>query len=155
MILSQTTSHNSVSFFEMPVKIKFVGPNNQSETVILNHIQNNQEFIVDLPFYAPTNVIINPDKDIITKNESYTLGNDDFEKLSNAIQVSPNPVSDLLSIEKQGEFQIQSIDVFSVNGQKILKNVSSPIEVSHLSSGNYIAVIATDLGTFHKKFIKK
>lgn len=155
VILSQTTSHNSVSFFEMPVKIKFVGPNNQSETVILNHTQNNQEFIVELPFYAPTNVIINPDKDIITKNESYTLGNDDFEKLSNAIQVSPNPVSDLLTIEKQGEFQIQSIDVFSVNGQKILKNVSWPIEVSHLSSGNYIAVIATDLGTFHKKFIKK
>lgn len=155
VILSQTTSHNSISFFEMPVKIKFVGPNNQSETVILNHTQNNQEFVVDLPFYAPTNVIINPDKDIITKNESYTLGNDDFEKLSNAIQVSPNPVSDLLTIEKQGEFQIQSIDVFSVNGQKILKNVSSPIEVSHLSSGNYIAVIATDLGTFHKKFIKK
>ncbi len=155
VILSQTTSHNSVSFFEMPVKIKFVGPNNQSETVILNHTQNNQEFIVELPFYAPTNVIINPDKDIITKNESYTLGNDDFEKLSNAIQVSPNPVSDLLTIEKQGEFEIQSIDVFSVNGQKILKNVSWPIEVSHLSSGNYIAVIATDLGTFHKKFIKK
>ena len=155
VILSQTTSHNSISFFEMPVKIKFVGPNNQSETVILNHTQNNQEFVVDLPFYAPTNVIINPDKDIITKNESYTLGNDDFEKLSNAIQVSPNPVSDLLTIEKQGEFEIQSIDVFSVNGQKILKNVSSPIEVSHLSSGNYIAVIATDLGTFHKKFIKK
>lgn len=153
--LSQTTSHNSVLFFEMPVKIKFVGPNNQSETVVLNHTQNNQEFIVDLPFYAPTNVIINPDKDIITKNESYTLGNDNFDKLSNAIQVSPNPVKDLLTIEQQGDFEIKSIDVFSVNGQKVLKKVSNPVEVSQLSSGNYIAVIATDLGTFHKKFIKK
>lgn len=155
VVLSQTTSHDSVSFFEMPVKIRFVGPNDQSETVILNHTQNNQEFVVDLPFYAPTNVIINPDKDIITKNETYTLGNDSFEKLSNVIQVTPNPVSDLLIIEKQGDFEIQTIDVFSVNGQKILKNVSSPIEVSQLSTGNYVAVIATDLGTFHKKFIKK
>ena len=153
--LSQTTSHNSVSFFEMPVKIKFEGPNGQSETVVLNHTQNNQEFIVDLPFYAPTNVIINPDKDIITKNSTYTLGNDSFNKISNNIQVSPNPVNDLLTIEKKGDFEIQSIDVFSVNGQKILADVVSPIEVSDLSSGNYIAVIATDFGTFHKKFIKK
>lgn len=153
--LSQTTSHNSVSFFEMPVKIKFIGPNNQSETVVLNHTQNSQEFIVDLPFEVPTNVVINPDKDIITKNDSYTLGNNSFDKLSNAIQVSPNPVSEVLTIEKQGDFEIQTIDVFSVNGQKVLKNVSNPVEVSQLSSGNYIAVIATDLGTFHKKFIKK
>ncbi len=152
--LSQTTSHNSVSFFEMPVKIKFEGPNGQTETVVLNHTQNNQEFIIDLPFYAPTNVIINPEKDIVTKNSSYTLDSKTFDKLSNNLQVTPNPVDDILKIEKTGDFEIKAIDVFSINGQRLLDNQSNPIEVSHLSSGNYIAVITTDFGIFHKKFIK-
>lgn len=152
--LSQTTSHNSVSFFEMPVKIKFEGPNGLSETVVLNHTQNNQEFIIDLPFYAPTNVVINPDKDIITKNSSFTLNSDKFEQVLNDLKIIPNPVQDVLEIQKKGDFQIQNIDVYSVNGQKLLDNVSNPVEVSQLSNGNYVAVITTDLGTYHKKFIK-
>lgn len=154
VILSQTTSHSSVAFFEMPVKIKFVGNDNQQETIVFHHIENNQEFIVDLPF-VPTDVSINPNRDIITKNNSYTLSNQSFEKNRKAISVTPNPVGDVLFIEKQGEFEINKIDVFSVNGQQVMHDVSYPIQVSGLSTGNYIAVFTTDLGTFHKKFIKK
>lgn len=155
VVLSQTTSHSSVSFFEMPVKVKFVGPNNQEETVVLNNTQNNQEFIVDLPFGIPSNVIINPTQDIISKNNSFTLSDETFKKNENAIRIIPNPVLNQLKIEKEGDFELLSIDIYSNTGQIVMGNISNPVDVSQLSEGNYVAVINTELGTFHKKFIKK
>lgn len=151
--LSQTTSHNSVSFFEMPVKIKFIGSNNQNEIVTLNHTQNNQEFIVDLSF-VPIEVVINPNFDIISKNNTYTLANESFETTANDIKIIPNPVQDLLTIEKKGNLTINKIDVVSVLGQRVLNEVSNPVDVSNLANGNYVVIVTTDLGIFHKKFIK-
>src|SRR5690606_22510271 len=45
--LSQTSSHAGVSFFEMPVTLRLTGSNGQTENVVLQHTQNNQQFVVD------------------------------------------------------------------------------------------------------------
>lgn len=153
--LSQTTSHNSVSFFEMPVRIKLVGNNGQSETVTLNHTQNNQEFIVDLPFDIINEVIIDPDKDIISKNNTSTLAVTEFQKNANAISLIPNPASDEVRIVATEGVTVAQMDLYDVNGKQIAHSLANPYAVSHLSAGVYTLAITTNKGVFHKKMIKR
>lgn len=153
--LSQTTSHNSVSFFEMPVRIKLVGNNGQSETVTLNHTQNNQEFIVDLPFDIINEVIIDPDKDIISKNNTSTLAVTEFQKNANAISLVPNPASDEVRIVATEGVTVSQMDLYDVNGKQIAHSLTNPYAVSHLSAGVYTLAITTNKGVFHKKMIKR
>ncbi|HUQ96291.1 MAG TPA: M1 family metallopeptidase, partial [Chitinophagaceae bacterium] len=65
MILSQTTSHPSIGFYEMPVPVQF--KNATRDTIlVLNHMVNNEGFTVDPGFVADT-VIIDPELHILSK----------------------------------------------------------------------------------------
>ena len=93
-----------------------------------------------------------------TTMESYyasTLVTKSFE-LASQIQISPNPVEDLLHIKLNGNQSIHSISISDSNGRIIangsLENASN---VSRLQKGIYFATITTDAGNITKKFIKK
>ena len=71
------------------------------------------------------------------------------------VTVSPNPVTDRLNIAAEGN--IISVSVFDVKGS-LVKTISNPdktIDVSELSTGNYLLKVKTDKSEFSKKFIKK
>lgn len=93
-----------------------------------------------------------------TTMESYyasTLGTNTFE-LANQIQISPNPVDEVLQFKLSGNQTIHSIAISDCNGRIIangsLENVSN---VNRLQKGIYFATITTDKGISTKKFIKK
>ena len=152
IIVNQTQSHTSVSFFEMPIPIRLIGAGGQTFDTILENTTNNQEFIISVPF-AITNVFFDPEKDIISKNNTATLANESFE-LENAITVYPNPVKDELHIQLPSNITINSVSLFNGIGQKVLENSSIDFSVSTLSSGIYYVKIETSEGSFHKKIIK-
>jgi aminopeptidase N len=152
IIVNQTQSHTSVSFFEMPIPIRLIGAGGQTFDTILENTTNNQEFIISVPF-AITNVFFDPEKDIISKNNTVTLANENFE-LENGIIVYPNPVQNELHIQLPSNISITSITLFNGIGQKVLENSNSDFSVSALSSGVYYVKIETSEGTFHKKIIK-
>jgi aminopeptidase N len=64
--VSQTTSHSSVQFFEMPLPLKFKN-SSQEKTVVVDHTQNNQFFNEEIGFKADT-VLIDPDYWILSRN---------------------------------------------------------------------------------------
>ncbi|WP_312297901.1 T9SS-dependent choice-of-anchor J family protein [Chryseobacterium sp.] len=68
--------------------------------------------------------------------------------------ISPNPVSDFLSIKS--EAKIKNVDVFDMSGRKMTVQISDDrIEVKSLQPGNYMISITTNEGVTSKMFIKK
>ena len=150
--IGQTQSHFSVSFFEMPVPVRLTGAGGLTFDTVLNNTSNNQEFIISVPF-AVTGVEFDPEKDIISKNNTATLANENFE-LENGIAIYPNPVQNELHIQLPSNITINSVSIFNGIGQKVLENSNSDFSVNTLSSGVYYVEIETSEGTFHKKIIK-
>ena len=150
--VSQTQSHSSVSFFEMPIPVRLTGAGGQTFDAILENTTNNQEFIISVPF-AITGANFDPEKDIISKNNTVTLGNENFN-LEKAIALYPNPVSNELHIQIPSNISIEKVTIFNNLGQKVIENNTANFSVSQLSSGVHFVQIQTSEGTFHKKIIK-
>jgi len=151
--INQTQSHASVSFFEMPVPIHLTGAGGQTFDTVLNNTTNGQQFIISVPF-AVTGAQFDINKDIISKNNTVTLGNDTFE-LDKAIEVYPNPVSNELHIQMPSDITVAKILVYNNLGQIVLESSALDFSVASLSSGVHFVQIETSAGTFHKKIIKK
>lgn len=150
--VNQTQSHSSVSFFEMPVPIRLLGAGGQTFDTVVNNITNGQQFIVSVPF-AVTGVQFDPKKNIISKNSSATLSNENFN-FEEAIIVSPNPVNDMIHIQMPLDITLESVEIFNNLGQLISTKSTADFSVSNFSSGIHFLKIVTSEGTFHKKIIK-
>ncbi len=78
---------------------------------------------------------------------------------SNYFSLYPNPVNDILNINKKSDIEISSINIYNTLGQLVMtvanaKNINS-IDVSNFSQGNYFVKINSDKGTSNTRFIKK
>ncbi|MGH2666202.1 M1 family aminopeptidase [Flavobacterium sp.] len=151
--INQTQSDPSVSYFEMPVPVRLTGSSGQQLDVVLNNTSNGQSFVVNVPFTV-TGVEFDPNKDIISRNNIATLGTENFDSGA-AIQLYPNPVSDILTINLPESITLEKVSLYNTLGQKSLETNQHEINVSQLTSGLYVAVFKTSNGTFHKKIIKK
>jgi aminopeptidase N len=87
--LSQTTSHASVNFFEMPVPLKFIS-GAQSKTVIVDHRTNHQRLYLDLGF-IPDSVVIDPEIWLISSGNTVVRMPDNTAG-SPEILAYPNPM---------------------------------------------------------------
>ena len=73
---------------------------------------------------------------------------------SNWVVLYPNPTSNFLNIQSKQE--VQSVEIFSLSGQRVLEDSTSKINISHLNTGTYIVQIVFKNGTkTSEKFIKK
>ncbi len=153
IIVNQNQSHPSVSFFQMPLTIRLTGAGGQSYDAVVDNTFNGQEFIVSVPF-AITGVVFDPKKNIISKNNTVTLGNAKFE-LEKAVAIYPNPASTEINIQAPDGIAVISTSVYNLLGQKILSGKGKSLDVSPLSSGTHVLEITTESGIFHKKFLKK
>lgn len=95
--LNQTTSHPSVTFFEMPVPVYF--SNGIKDTiVVLDHLYDGQEYSLNLGF-KPDSIAVDPDQWLISANNTVEEGMiNKTNDYSNFIQVSPNPFKDEIKI---------------------------------------------------------
>jgi aminopeptidase N len=78
LIVNQTQSHSSVTFFEMPVPVRVMGAGGQFLDLVLQNTENGQVFIENVPFTV-TSVSFDVNKNIISKNNSITLDGAAFE----------------------------------------------------------------------------
>lgn len=153
--VNQTQSHPSVSFFEMPLPITVKGSSGQSEMLRLEVSEDKQTFSLLLDFDV-VSIQVDPETQLISKNNAAVLGLDQ-ETLDNSISIFPNPVSSILNIESQGNFELTKITIYNVLGEKILEknNPESEISLDRLQFGVHLVVIDTDLGSIHKTILKK
>jgi aminopeptidase N len=152
-VINQTQSDASVSYFEMPVPVRVYGASGQQADLVLNNTFNGEEIIAAVPFTI-TSVVFDPEKHIISKNNSATLGNEDFDMVD-AIVIYPNPSTDIVQIQMPTSLVLEKATIYNSLGQKIAEHNSLDFSVSYLSSGVHYLQIETSEGTYHKKFIKK
>lgn len=151
--LFQTQSHPSVSFFEMPVPIRFIGVNAEQFDVVLPHTENGQLFTVAVPF-GVADIQFDPQRHLISKNNTATLGLP-FEAIDSLIELYPNPTTDLFSIDLPASVSFEKMEVYSTLGQQVGVSTSPSFSIAALSGGIYQVRITTSAGVFHKKVIKK
>lgn len=93
--LTQTTSHPSVAFYDMPVAIQFKNATRDT-IIVLDHQYSGQVFSINVGFEADT-VLIDPDLRLLTKgntSQKETVMN----TAANQLKIYPNPAPHQLFI---------------------------------------------------------
>ncbi len=152
--VSQTQSHSSVSFFEMPLTFKIEGASGEEELIRVEHTTNGQIFNHTAAFPI-SNIVFDPNVDIISRNNTSTLSVDN-EILETGIQIFPNPVVDQLTTKVSGVIDLQKIELYNTLGQLVFSK-QDPVETTSLSklkSGVYLLKITSNKGLLTKTLLK-
>jgi aminopeptidase N len=151
---NQSQSHPSVDFFEMPLPVKIIGINGESEILRLEISEDGQTFNIDVPFVIKE-IQIDPEKNIISKNNSAILGIDE-EVLRNQVFIYPNPAQNNLYIKNHSPAEIYKIAIYNILGKELISkdNNLSKINIESLQPGVHLLMIQTSRGNFHKTIIK-
>lgn len=152
--VSQTTSHSSVNFFEMPLPIKVNGTGGQVAYLVLNHTTKNQNFAEQIDFPV-SSVQFNYENQILQRNSTVTkdttiLAVNDSGK--DQVKIYPNPVKNSLSVS--GITKDQQYEIYSMDGKMIKTGTYSSgktIDVNILTKGVYLLKIENQ----NLKFIKE
>jgi aminopeptidase N len=150
--VSQTQSHQSVSFFEMPLPIKVKGAEGQEMDFILENTTNNQMFTEEVPFVV-TEVIFDPKKDLISKGNIINLSLKDYEL--HALKLSPNPASTTLELQIPQGVNFRRAIFYNNIGQIVMESAETSWNISRLATGIYIISVDTDSGTRQLKFVRQ
>ncbi len=151
--VNQTQSHESVDFFEAEIKVRLTGANGQQQDVLLNHTSSGQSFTVATNFEV-TNVVFDPEKDLISNGNSVTLGLSSHEWQSE-LRVYPNPTFDSLRVEPAG-MKIKSVSIYNTQGQLLKKlKPSNDIDLSGIAAGQLVLVFETNKGRVEKIIVKQ
>jgi len=148
--LSQETSMpESVSFFEGEVPLLLIGNSGESLNVLVNHTENNQAFNLS-PEFTVQEIQIDPDTEIISKNNTSIMGVEDFEETG--IVIYPNPAQSIINIES--ERFIEQIEIYNVQGRLMRATpFQSWVSIGEYASGLYFVKLKTANKTIIKKLI--
>jgi aminopeptidase N len=158
--INQTTSHNSVSFYEMTVPVSFKNTNNE-KTILINNNVNNEWFLNDIGF-IPDTIIIDQDYQIISKDNSSVKI--EFPNSGNAdAVVYPNPINDAFTVYLH-DFKTNEVNIVVYNsiGQTLFKNKFQlvngaeyfNINSSKWAHGNYTLQVLAEGVKLTKSLIK-
>ena len=83
-----------------------------------------------------------------------TLSSSDFSQNNLEVKLYPNPVNDVLNIETA--LEIQNVEIYNIQGQKVLSSNQKQINISDLASGMYMVRIQDiDNNSATKKIVIK
>jgi hypothetical protein len=154
--INQSTSHPSVSFFELPVPLQCWYNGNDTVLWLWNTI-NGEEFTI--PFsHSVDSVVFNPGNDIVAKLNSLQGLN---QEMGISFQLWPNPVmgNDNLHIKWLPVLGSATLSFVDMHGKIYftkelnLENGETVISLSNLEAGVYFVRIHTDWGVSVRKFI--
>ena len=150
--LSQTTSHPSVDFFELPVPVRLYGGGMDS-TVVLDNTGNDQVYSFHLPFDVDS-VLFDPDIWLISAN-NVLVNVDELNGDATPPVVFPNPAGDHItwSFHNPRPMTVQVLDAL---GRTVISagNYEHSLDISGLSSGSYLLELRDSNMRFCARFIK-
>ena len=86
-------------------------------------------------------------------NTNQTLGREDFNAGNLQFKLYPNPANDFISIELENEIKL--VEIYSLQGQKVLSSNQKQVYISTLSKGIYMMRVEDENGvTATQKLIK-
>jgi aminopeptidase N len=141
LVIKQTTSHHSVSFYELPIPLRF--SNSQKDTtVVVNPNTNLSNFTFKLDF-VPEIMEFDPQQKLLAK---HTVFHDDGGL--NRITLYPNPGSSKLTV-LFAPHQMDQITLYDMTGRMVLEEeierngiAQKTIDVSQLVAGAYLVQVS-------------
>ncbi|MEH1007849.1 M1 family aminopeptidase [Winogradskyella sp. ECml5-4] len=153
LMVSQTQSHASVSFFEAEVPIRILGTFGESLDLVLNNTINNEQFFETVNFTVQE-VLIDPDYHLISKNNTVSLSSSDFN-FDDDIILYPSPTTSVINFIKPEHIEVETIKVYNSLGQLVLQHHwSAQIHLNTLASGLLFVQIQTKDKTIIKRVVK-
>lgn len=152
--VNQTTSHSSVSFYDMPLPIKVTGTGGEVQWLHLENTSNGQIFTENIPFTV-SNLAFDPDYHIISKNNSVVMSTSTVELEQD--YTIPNPVGESLIIQSNGYSKWKELNIYNTAGQRLInqKKQQNVVDLSALPSGVYLLQLQTNKGVLHKTLLKE
>lgn len=161
LTINQTQSHSSVSFFEMPVPVKFIGASKDT-TIIFDHTFSGQIFSATIDFPI-INSQFDPERWILSSNDT-VISVKNLEMLSNEVFIYPNPFRNIISVSFNLKVKTRILaEIFDVTGKKVYSKSEfadsgrtlKSFDTGSLSSGIYeLHITGSDLN-YATKIIKK
>jgi aminopeptidase N len=155
----QSQTDPSVTFFNIPLPIKFYGPNTDT-TIVIEMQQSGEEYLLILPFKVDS---IKIDPELNTISGKNTIEKKEFIINYDEIIIYPNPASQLINVSHIiNDEEINTIEVFDVLGKKLLELnnlVLKPfnnltIDLSNLSQGVYVIKMKGKLNSYSREIVK-
>jgi aminopeptidase N len=152
--ISQSQSHSSVSYFEVPVPLRILGTQGEILNIVLDNTIDGQTFQPEVPFTVQS-VLFDPENDIISRNDQVTLGTDDLV-LEQQIVLFPNPTSGVLNFHKPEALQVSQVRIYNALGQLLYSDAfSDTVDVSKFSKGFLFFQMETTQGVINKTIVNQ
>jgi aminopeptidase N len=153
LMISQTQSHSSVSFFEAGVPIRVVGTLGETLDSVLDNTINNEQFFETINFTIQ-DILFDPNYDLISRNNNVTLSTNDFN-LNIDIILYPSPTTSIINIIKPEGLEIKSVRIYNSLGQLLLQRSWSPqVNLNNIAPGLLFIQFQTKDKIINKRIIK-
>jgi hypothetical protein len=154
--ISQTQSHPSVSYFELPVPLRF--KNATHDTIIVFDNQSNAQNYTVHPGFMPDSILFDPEMKLLARLDTMIIQLGVPEYQVARTEISPNPASDFINISSYGGLQ-GDIEIYSIDGRykkvvPALNTSTLKLDVSDLSQGVYIIKLTTSYNILYGRFVK-
>lgn len=155
VIISQTQSHSSVSFFEMPVPLRF-WKGGKDTLIVFNNTTNNETFYCN-PGFVADSVQFDPEQWITCKVTPITYGRQDMAAPTYG-KVIPLPANEKIQLQFPG-ISLSEMQLFSLDGRHFEPVVLArghgelTLDVRNLAPGIYWCKAICDTGPVTFKII--
>jgi aminopeptidase N len=152
--INQSQSDASVSFFELPVPVRFYGQGRDT-LIVFNHTFSGEIFYTN-PGFAIDSMKFDPDLWLVSANNTISLA----LPAGKTFTLLPNPASDFLYLQHNLD-EIHSMEIITMDGKTEPAQVAGEqkyllkINTQHLKSGMYLLRIGYADGNATGKFIIK
>jgi aminopeptidase N len=150
-VVNQSQSHNSVSFFEMPIPIYVKGQNiGEDTTLVFEHTFSGESFSASIPFVVDS-VFFDPELWLISAN-SIISSVESLNGKEPKITIYPNPTTTSFTIINHDIAELKKLRMYDVLGNTINLFIESEstreikIDATLLPQGTYI--IELQFGTY-------
>ncbi|RWX00246.1 M1 family aminopeptidase [Flavobacterium cerinum] len=149
ILIKQTQSHPSVTYFEIPVPIQLNSANGQVHSVVLDNTTNEQVFIVPVPFTVAS-VAFDVDKNIISAGSTIKIVSEDFKP-----HLYPNPSNSILQAALSETTIVNETIFYNTLGKRVMETTNDTSwNISRLATGVYFVTLITNKGTTQLSFFK-
>ena len=155
LLVDQTQSLPSLSFFELPLPIQFKN-GSQDTTLRLLNTYSGEILTAIIPFQADS-VIFDPDLWLITKNNSVISSIHENELESN-ISIMPNPARDNVTVQFHQPVETINLILLDGNGKVLQKRTENHpnhinLDISRYPAGIYFLRIQSGKHRIVKKIV--
>ncbi|MEQ8624336.1 MAG: M1 family aminopeptidase [Vicingaceae bacterium] len=151
LIINQNQSDTSVSYFDIELPYRLLGPNLDT-IVVVNPSFSGEKFTLTIN-QTINSIELDPDNWVLNQNGIIT--NLKEESIESHIKIYPNPAKNSLSIEVPDQIQVEEVRIFDLTGSLVKESGSiKNINISNLQKGVYFIELKSVNEIYRKRLIK-